>query len=50
MKLDHLHALQTYNSHLQCVSVCVMWHRYHFQGPCGTTLPQALAQHESEVF
>ncbi|XP_030606837.1 NAD-dependent protein deacylase sirtuin-5, mitochondrial-like isoform X1 [Archocentrus centrarchus] len=23
---------------------------YHFQGPCGTTLPQALAQHESEVF
>ncbi|XP_018532040.1 NAD-dependent protein deacylase sirtuin-5, mitochondrial [Lates calcarifer] len=22
---------------------------YHFQGPCGTTLPPALAQHESEV-
>ncbi|KAM9322871.1 NAD-dependent protein deacylase sirtuin-5, mitochondrial-like isoform 2-T3 [Pholidichthys leucotaenia] len=22
---------------------------YHFQGPCGVTLPQALAQHESEV-
>uniref|UniRef100_A0A1A7XM66 NAD-dependent protein deacylase sirtuin-5, mitochondrial n=1 Tax=Iconisemion striatum TaxID=60296 RepID=A0A1A7XM66_9TELE len=22
---------------------------YHFQGPCGTTLPQALAPHESEV-
>lgn len=28
---------------------CVMWHRYHFQGPCGTTLPPALARHESEV-
>ncbi|CAN9503423.1 unnamed protein product [Ophioblennius macclurei] len=23
---------------------------YHFQGPCGTTLPQALARHESEDF
>lgn len=23
---------------------------YHFRGPCGTTLPQALGQHESEVF
>uniref|UniRef100_A0A3Q1I1C2 NAD-dependent protein deacylase sirtuin-5, mitochondrial n=1 Tax=Acanthochromis polyacanthus TaxID=80966 RepID=A0A3Q1I1C2_9TELE len=23
---------------------------YHFQGPCGTTLPAALAQHESEAF
>uniref|UniRef100_H2MRX1 NAD-dependent protein deacylase sirtuin-5, mitochondrial n=1 Tax=Oryzias latipes TaxID=8090 RepID=H2MRX1_ORYLA len=23
---------------------------YHFQGPCGTTLPLALAQHESEAF
>lgn len=22
--------------------------RFHFQGPCGTTLPEALAPHETE--
>lgn len=28
----------------------VIWCRHRFQGPCGTTLPLALAPHESEVF
>ena len=26
-----------------------MYARYYFEGPCGTTLPEALAAHESEA-
>lgn len=44
-RMHHFHSFMSRLRHTQHFFLCF---RFHFHGPCGTTLPPALARHETE--